>query len=29
MGQIAVFNQGHAEHKSVSNPLLLDFSAIQ
>ncbi len=29
IGQIAVFNQGYAEHKSVSEPLLFDFSAIK
>jgi hypothetical protein len=29
LGQIAVFNQGYAEHKSVSEPLLFDFSAIK
>jgi len=28
LGQIAVFNRGHAEHKSVSEPLLFDFSAL-
>lgn len=27
LGQIAVFNRGQAEHKSVSEPLLFDFSA--
>lgn len=25
LGQIAVFNQGYAEHKSVSEPMLFDF----
>ena len=29
LGQIAVFNQGYAEHKSVSEPLLFGFSAIK
>ena len=29
IGQIAVFNQGYAEHKSVSEPLLFDFSAVK
>ena len=29
LGQIAVFNQGYAEHKSVSEPLLFDFSALK
>lgn len=29
LGQIAVFNRGHAEHKSVSELLLFDFSAIK
>lgn len=29
LGQIAVFNQGYAEHKSVSELLLFDFSAIK
>lgn len=29
LGQIAVFNRGQAEHKSVSEPLLFDFSAVQ
>jgi len=29
LGQIAVFNQGYAEHKSVSEPLLFDFSAVK
>ena len=29
IGQIAVFNQGYAEHKSVSEPLVFDFSAIK
>lgn len=29
IGQIAVFNQGYAEHKSVSEPLLFDFSALK
>lgn len=29
LGQIAVFNQGYAEHKSVSEPLLFDFSVIK
>ena len=28
MGQIGVFNRGQAEHKSVSEPLLFDFSAV-
>jgi hypothetical protein len=28
VGQIAVFNRAEAEHKSVSEPLLFDFSAI-
>lgn len=28
-GQIAVFNKGYAEHKSISEPLLFDFSAIK
>ena len=27
LAQIAVFNQGYAEHKSVSDPLLFDFQA--
>ena len=27
LGQIAVFNKGYAEHKSISEPLLFDFSA--
>jgi hypothetical protein len=27
LGQIAVFNRGQAEHKSVSEPLLFDFAA--
>jgi hypothetical protein len=27
LGQIAVFNQGYAEHKSVSEPLMFDFQA--
>lgn len=27
LGQIAVFNQGYAEHKSISDPLLFDFSS--
>lgn len=27
LGQIAVFNQGYAEHKSISEPLLFDFQA--
>jgi hypothetical protein len=29
IGQIAVFNQGYAEHKSVSEPLTFDFSAVK
>lgn len=29
LGQIAVFNRGHAEHKSVSEPLQFDFSALR
>lgn len=29
VGQIAVFNQGYAEHKSVSEPLTFDFSALK
>ena len=29
IGQIAVFNQGYAEHKSVSEPFLLDFSGVK
>lgn len=29
LGQIAVFNRGSDEHKSVSEPLLFDFSAIK
>jgi hypothetical protein len=29
LGQIAVFNRGYAEQKSVSEPLLFDFSAIR
>lgn len=29
LGQIAVFNRGSAEHKSVSEPLLFDFSAVR
>lgn len=29
LGQIAVFNKGYAEHKSVSEPLLFDFSAVK
>lgn len=29
LGQIAVFNKGYAEHKSVSEPLLFDFAAIR
>lgn len=29
IGQLAVFNKGYAEHKSVSEPLLFDFSAIK
>lgn len=29
LGQIAVFNKGSDEHKSVSEPLLFDFAAIQ
>lgn len=29
LGQIAVFNQGYAEHKSVSEPFVLDFSALK
>jgi hypothetical protein len=29
LGQIAVFNKGNAEHKSVSEPLLFDFSAVK
>lgn len=28
-GQIAVFNRGSAEHKSVSEPLLFDFSGVR
>ncbi len=29
LGQIAVFNRGQAEHKSVSEPLQFEFSALQ
>jgi hypothetical protein len=29
LGQIAVFNRGQAENKSVSEPLLFDFSALK
>lgn len=29
LGQVAVFNKGYAEHKSVSEPLLFDFAAIK
>lgn len=29
LGQIAVFNQGFSEHKSVSEPLLFDFSTVK
>jgi len=29
LGQIAVFNQGYSEHKSISEPLLFDFSAVK
>lgn len=29
LGQMAVFNRGSAEHKSVSEPLLFDFSALK
>lgn len=29
LGQIAVFNQGYSEHKSVSEPLLFDFSKLK
>ena len=29
VGQIAVFNKGFSEHKSVSEPLMFDFSAIK
>lgn len=29
LGQIAVFNKGYAEHKSVSELLLFDFSAVK
>ena len=29
LGQIAVFDKGYSEHKSVSEPLLFDFSAIK
>jgi len=29
LGQIAVFNRGYAEHKSVSEPLLFDFSGVR
>lgn len=29
LGQIAVFNKGFSEHKSVSEPLLFDFSAVK
>lgn len=29
LGQIAVFNKGYAEHKSISEALLFDFSAIK
>lgn len=29
LGQIAVFNRGEAEHKSVSEPLVFDFSAVR
>ena len=29
LGQIAVFNKGYSEHKSVSEPVLFDFSAVK
>ena len=29
LGQIAIFNRGYAEHKSISEPLLFDFSTIK
>jgi hypothetical protein len=29
LGQLAVFNKANAEHKSVSEPLLFDFSAVK
>lgn len=29
LAQIAVFNRGHDEHKSVSEPLLFDFAALR
>lgn len=29
LGQIAVFNKGFSEHKSISEPLLFDFSAVK
>lgn len=29
LGQIAVFNRGYSEHKSVSEPLLFDFAAVK
>lgn len=29
LGQIAIFNRGYSEHKSVSEPLLFDFSAVK
>lgn len=29
LGQIAVFNKGYSEHKSISEPLLFDFSAVK
>lgn len=29
LGQIAVFNKGYSEHKSVSEPLLFDFSGVK
>lgn len=29
LGQIAVFNKGFSEHKSVSEPLLFDFSSLK
>jgi hypothetical protein len=29
LGQLAVFNKGYAEHKSISEPLVFDFSAVK
>lgn len=29
LGQIAVFNRGYSEHKSISEPLLFDFSKLK